>query len=164
VTRDWSTVVYSAVLQPAFTRDGTVPAANASGLNDGAAAVVLMHADEAARRGLEPLARIAAWANAGVEPAVMGTGPIPASRKALEKAGWTVGDLDLIESNEAFAAQSLCVMKELELDPARVNVNRGAIALGHPIGASGARVLVTLLHELKRSGGRRGLATLCVGG
>jgi len=151
-------------LKPAFTRDGTVTAANASGLNDGAAAVVLMHADEAARRGLEPLARIAAWANAGVEPAVMGTGPIPASRKALEKAGWTVGDLDLIESNEAFAAQSLCVMKELELDPARVNVNGGAIALGHPIGASGARVLVTLLHELKRSGGRRGLATLCVGG
>ncbi len=151
-------------LKPAFTRDGTVTAANASGLHDGAAAVVLMRADEAARRGLEPLARIAAWANAGVEPAVMGTGPIPASRKALEKAGWTVGDLDLIESNEAFAAQSLCVMKELELDPARVNVNGGAIALGHPIGASGARVLVTLLHELKRSGGRRGLATLCVGG
>src|SRR5690606_26468809 len=149
-------------LKLAFTRDGTVTAANASGLNDGAAAVVLMRADEAARRGLEPLARIAAWANAGVEPAVMGTGPIPASRKALEKAGWTVGDLDLIESNEAFAAQSLCVMKELELDPARVNVNGGAIALGHPIGASGARVLVTLLHELKRSGGRRGLATLCV--
>ena len=151
-------------LRPAFTRDGSVTAANASGLNDGAAALVLMSADEAKARGLEPLARIASWASAGVDPAIMGTGPIPASRKALEKAGWTVADLDLVESNEAFAAQSLCVLKELGLDPARVNVNGGAIAIGHPIGASGARILTTLLHELKRSGGKKGLATLCIGG
>ncbi|NBB53052.1 acetyl-CoA C-acyltransferase [Rhizobium sp. CRIBSB] len=151
-------------LRPAFARDGSVTAANASGLNDGAAALVLMSADEAKARGLEPLARIASWANAGVDPAVMGTGPIPASRKALEKAGWTVADLDLIESNEAFAAQSLCVVGELGLDPARVNVNGGAIAIGHPIGASGARILTTLLHEMKRSGAKKGLATLCIGG
>ena len=151
-------------LRPAFTRDGTVTAANASGLNDGAAALVLMSADDAKARGLEPLARIASWATAGVDPAIMGTGPIPASKKALEKAGWTVADLDLIESNEAFAAQALCVVKELGLDTARVNVNGGAIAIGHPIGASGARVLTTLLHELKRSGGKKGLATLCIGG
>ena len=151
-------------LRPAFTKDGTVTAANASGLNDGAAALVLMSADEAARRGLKPLARIASWAHAGVEPEIMGTGPIPASKKALEKAGWTIGDLDLIESNEAFAAQSLSVVRELGLDPAKVNVNGGAIAIGHPIGASGARILTTLLHEMKRSGAKKGLATLCVGG
>ncbi|MBD7941356.1 acetyl-CoA C-acetyltransferase [Brevundimonas guildfordensis] len=151
-------------LKPAFVKDGTVTAANASGINDGAAALVLMSADEAKARGLEPLARIASWATAGVDPAIMGTGPIPASKKALEKAGWTVADLDLIESNEAFAAQSLCVVKELGLDPAKVNVNGGAIAIGHPIGASGARVLTTLLHEMKRSGAKKGLATLCIGG
>ena len=151
-------------LRPAFTKDGTVTAANASGLNDGAAALVLMSADEAARRGLKPLARIASWAHAGVDAEIMGTGPIPASRKALERAGWGISDLDLIESNEAFAAQSLCVVRELGLDPAKVNVNGGAIAIGHPIGASGARILTTLLHELQRSDAKRGLATLCVGG
>jgi acetyl-CoA C-acetyltransferase len=151
-------------LKPAFTKDGSVTAANASGLNDGAAALVLMSAEEAQKRGLKPLARIASWANAGVEPEIMGTGPIPASKKALEKAGWTVADLDLVESNEAFAAQSLCVVRELGLDPAKVNVNGGAIAIGHPIGASGARVLTTLLHEMKRSGAQKGLATLCIGG
>ncbi|ADL02533.1 acetyl-CoA C-acetyltransferase [Brevundimonas subvibrioides] len=151
-------------LRPAFMKDGSVTAANASGLNDGAAALVLMSADEAKARGLEPLATIRSWATAGVDPAVMGTGPIPASRKALEKAGWTVADLDRVESNEAFAAQSLCVLQELGLDPAKVNVNGGAIAIGHPIGASGARILTTLLYELKRSGGKKGLATLCIGG
>ena len=151
-------------LKPAFTRDGSVTAANASGLNDGAAALVLMTADEAARRGLKPLARIASWAHAGVEPEIMGTGPIPATQKALAKAGWKVADLDLIESNEAFAAQSLAVVRELALDPAKVNVNGGAIAIGHPIGASGARILTTLLHEMDRSGAKKGLATLCVGG
>ena len=151
-------------LRPAFTKDGSVTAANASGLNDGAAALVLMSADEAAKRGLKPLAKIASWANAGVDPEIMGTGPIPASKKALEKAGWSVSDLDLVESNEAFAAQSLCVVRELGLDPAKVNVNGGAIAIGHPIGASGARILTTLLHEMKRSGAKKGLATLCVGG
>ena len=151
-------------LKPAFAKDGSVTAANASGINDGAAALVLMSADEAKARGLKPLARIASWAHAGVEPEIMGTGPIPASRKALEKAGWTVADLDLIESNEAFAAQSICVVRDLGLDPAKVNVNGGAIAIGHPIGASGARILTTLLHEMKRSGASKGLATLCVGG
>ena len=151
-------------LKPAFTKDGSVTAANASGLNDGAAALVLMSADEAKARGLTPLATIRSWATAGVDPALMGTGPIPASRKALEKAGWTVADLDRVESNEAFAAQSLCVLKELGLDPAKVNVNGGAIAIGHPIGASGARILTTLLHELKREGLKKGLATLCIGG
>jgi acetyl-CoA C-acetyltransferase len=151
-------------LRPAFTKDGTVTAANASGLNDGAAALVLMSAAEAARRGLTPLARIASSATAGVDPAIMGTGPIPASKKALEKAGWTVADLGLVESNEAFAAQSLCVMKELGLDAERVNVNGGAIAIGHPIGASGARILTTLLHEMKRRDAKKGLATLCIGG
>jgi acetyl-CoA C-acetyltransferase len=151
-------------LRPAFTKDGSVTAANASGINDGAAALVLMSAAEAKARGLQPMARIVSWAHAGVPPEIMGTGPIPASRKALEKAGWTVADLDLVESNEAFAAQSLCVLKELGLDPAKVNVNGGAIAIGHPIGASGARILTTLLHELKRSGAGKGLATLCVGG
>ena len=151
-------------LTPAFNKEGTVTAANASGLNDGAAAMVLMTADEAKKRGLTPLARIASWANAGVDPEIMGTGPIPASRKALERAGWTVADLDLVESNEAFAAQSICVVRDLGLDPAKVNVNGGAIAIGHPIGASGARILTTLLHEMKRSGASKGLATLCVGG
>jgi acetyl-CoA C-acetyltransferase len=151
-------------LKPAFSKDGTVTAGNASGLNDGAAGVVLMTAAEAKRRGLTPLARIASWATAGVDPAIMGTGPIPASRKALEKAGWKVADLDLVEANEAFAAQALSVNKELGWDPAIVNVNGGAIAIGHPIGASGARVLVTLLHELIRRDGKKGLATLCIGG
>ena len=151
-------------LRPAFTKDGSVTAANASGLNDGAAALVIMSADEAKARGLKPLARIASWAHAGVEPEIMGTGPIPASRKALEKAGWSVADLDLVESNEAFAAQSICVVRELGLDPDKVNVNGGAIAIGHPIGASGARILTTLLHEMQRSGAAKGLATLCVGG
>jgi acetyl-CoA C-acetyltransferase len=159
-------VTYESIsgLRPAFTKDGTVTAANASGLNDGAAALVLMTAEEAARRGLKPLARIASWAHAGVEPEIMGTGPIPATRKALEKAGWKIGDLDLIESNEAFAAQSLSVVRELGFDPEKVNVNGGAIAIGHPIGASGARILTTLLHEMKRRGADKGLATLCVGG
>ena len=151
-------------LKPAFTKEGSVTAANASGLNDGAAALVLMSAADAKARGLEPLARIVSSATAGVDPAVMGTGPIPASRKALEKAGWTVADLDLVESNEAFAAQSLCVLRELGLDPDRVNVNGGAIAIGHPIGASGARILTTLLHEMKRRDVKKGLATLCIGG
>lgn len=151
-------------LKPAFTKEGSVTAANASGLNDGAAALVLMSAADARARGLEPLARIVSAATAGVDPAVMGTGPIPASKKALEKAGWTVADLDLVESNEAFAAQSLCVLRELGLDPDKVNVNGGAIAIGHPIGASGARILTTLLHEMKRRGAKKGLATLCIGG
>jgi acetyl-CoA C-acetyltransferase len=151
-------------LKPAFTKEGSVTAANASGLNDGAAALVLMSAADAKARGLEPLARIVSSATAGVDPAVMGTGPIPASKKALEKAGWTVADLDLVESNEAFAAQSLCVLRELGLDPDKVNVNGGAIAIGHPIGASGARILTTLLHEMKRRGANKGLATLCIGG
>jgi acetyl-CoA C-acetyltransferase len=162
--RHGATIESVSGLRPAFSKDGSVTAANASGLNDGAAAVVLMTGEEARRRGITPIARIASWANAGVEPEIMGTGPIPASRKALEKAGWSVGDLDLIESNEAFAAQSLCVVRELGLDPEKTNVNGGAIAIGHPIGASGARILVTLLHELKRRGGGKGLATLCVGG
>ena len=151
-------------LKPAFTKEGSVTAANASGLNDGAAALVLMSAADAKARGLEPLARIVSSATAGVDPAVMGTGPIPASRKALEKAGWTVADLDLVESNEAFAAQSLCVLRELGLDPDKVNANGGAIAIGHPIGASGARILTTLLHEMKRRDVKKGLATLCIGG
>ncbi|MBU6234539.1 MAG: acetyl-CoA C-acetyltransferase [Alphaproteobacteria bacterium] len=153
-----------AAMKPAFKPDGTVTAANASGLNDGAAALVLMRASEAKKRGLKPFAKIASWATAGVDPAVMGTGPIPASQKALAKAGWTVADLDLVESNEAFAAQACCVVKELKLDPAKVNVNGGAIAIGHPIGASGARILVTLLHEMARRDAKKGLATLCIGG
>jgi acetyl-CoA C-acetyltransferase len=151
-------------LRPAFNKDGSVTAGNASGINDGGAAVILMTAKEASARGLEPLARIASWATAGVDPAIMGAGPIPASRKALKRAGWKVGDLDLIEANEAYAAQALAVVKDIGLDPARVNVNGGAIAIGHPIGASGARVLVTLLHELRRTSGKKGLATLCIGG
>lgn len=162
--RHGATIEAMSGLRPAFNKEGSVTAANASGLNDGAAALVLMSADEAKKRGLKPLARIASWAHAGVEPEIMGTGPIPASRKALEKAGWKVSDLDLVESNEAFAAQSLCVVRELGLDPAKVNVNGGAIAIGHPIGASGARILTTLLHEMKRSDAKKGLATLCVGG
>jgi len=153
-----------ARLKPAFEAAGTVTAGNASGVNDGAAAVVLMAEGEAARRGITPLARIAAWAHVGLDPQVMGLGPIGASRKALERAGWQARDVDLWEINEAFAAQSLAVIGELELDPGRVNVNGGAIALGHPIGASGARVLVTLLHEMRRRAARRGVATLCIGG
>jgi acetyl-CoA C-acetyltransferase len=151
-------------LRPAFDKDGTVTAGNASGINDGAAVTLLMTADEAARRGIEPLARIVSYATAGVDPAIMGTGPIPASRKALEKAGWKVEDLDLVEANEAFAAQACAVNKDMGWDPAIVNVNGGAIAIGHPIGASGCRILNTLLHEMKRRGARKGLATLCIGG
>jgi acetyl-CoA C-acetyltransferase len=151
-------------LRPAFSKDGTVTAGNASGLNDGAAAVVLMTADEAEKRGLEPIARIASYATAGVDPAIMGTGPIPASRRALEKAGWKVSDLDLVEANEAFAAQACAVNKDMGWDPGIVNVNGGAIAIGHPIGASGARILNTLLFEMKRRNARKGLATLCIGG
>jgi len=153
-----------AALRPAFRKDGTVTAGNASGLNDGAAALVLMSADEAARRGAPVLAAVRSWASAGVDPAVMGIGPVPASRRALEKAGWSVADLDLVEANEAFAAQALAVCQELGLDPQRTNVNGGAIAIGHPIGASGARILVTLLHEMQRRDAHRGLATLCIGG
>ena len=151
-------------LRPAFSRDGTITAGNASGLNDGAAVTVLMTAAEAQRRGLEPLARIASWATVGVDPAVMGSGPIPASRKAVEKAGWKLDDLDLIEANEAFAAQACAVNKDLGWDTDKVNVNGGAIALGHPIGASGTRVLITLLHEMQKRDAKKGLATLCIGG
>jgi acetyl-CoA C-acetyltransferase len=151
-------------LKPAFSKDGTVTAANASGINDGGAAVVLMTAAEAQRRGLTPLARIASWATAGVDPAIMGSGPIPASRKALEKAGWKAADLDLVEANEAFAAQAIAVNKDMGWDTAKVNVNGGAIAIGHPIGASGARVLVTLLHEMGKRNAKKGLTTLCIGG
>ncbi len=153
-----------AKLRPAFDKEGTVTAGNASGINDGAAAVVLMSAEDAEARGIRPLARIVSWATCGVDPAIMGTGPIPASRKALEKAGWTVDDLDLVEANEAFAAQALAVNKDLGWDTDKVNVNGGAIALGHPIGASGARVLVTLLHEMQKRDAKKGLATLCIGG
>ena len=153
-----------AKLKPAFAKEGTVTAGNASGINDGAAALVVMSAKEAAKRGLTPLARIASFATAGVDPAVMGSGPIPSSRKALARAGWSVADLDLIEANEAFAAQAAAVNKELGLDPAKVNVNGGAIAIGHPIGASGARILVTLLHEMGKRDAKKGLATLCIGG
>jgi|TARA_B100000959_G_C14988447_1_gene626638 acetyl-CoA C-acetyltransferase len=153
-----------AGLRPAFQKDGTVTAGNASGINDGAAAVVLMTADEASRRGIAPLARIASWATVGVDPALMGSGPIPASLAALEKAGWTTDDLDLIEANEAFAAQACAVNKELGWDVAKVNVNGGAIAMGHPIGASGTRIVVTLLHEMKKRNASKGLATLCIGG
>ncbi len=151
-------------LRPAFTKDGSVTAGNASGINDGAAAVMVMSADEAARRGLTPLARIASYATAGLDPSIMGVGPIHASRKALDKAGWKVGDLDLVEANEAFAAQACAVNKDMGWDPSIVNVNGGAIAIGHPIGASGARILNTLLHEMGRRDAKRGLATLCIGG
>jgi acetyl-CoA C-acetyltransferase len=153
-----------AGLRPAFRKDGSVTAGNASGINDGAAAVVVMTADKAAELGLEPLVRIVAFSSAGVDPAIMGTGPIPATRKCLEKAGWGVADLDLIEANEAFAAQAMSVNEELGWDTAKVNVSGGAISLGHPIGASGARVLVTLLHGMQREKARKGLATLCIGG
>jgi len=151
-------------LRPAFERDGSVTAGNASGINDGAAAVLVTSEARARELDLTPLARIAAYASAGVDPTIMGTGPIPATRRCLEKAGWSVDDLDLVEANEAFAAQALCVNRELGLDPAKVNVNGGAIAIGHPIGASGARILVSLLHEMRRRDARRGLATLCIGG
>ena len=153
-----------AKLRPAFSKEGTVTAANASGVNDGAAALVVMSAAEAKRRNITPLARIVSWATAGVDPAIMGSGPIPASRKALERAGWSVKDLNLVEANEAFAAQAIAVNKDLGWDPAIVNVNGGAIAIGHPIGASGARVLVTLLYEMARRDAKKGLATLCIGG
>ena len=153
-----------AKLRPAFDKDGTVTAANASGINDGAAALVLMTLEEAKKRGIKPLAKIVSWANAGVDPAIMGTGPIPASKMALQRAGWTVADLDLIEANEAFAAQACAVNKGLGLDTSKVNVNGGAIAIGHPIGASGARVLTTLLYEMQRRDAKKGLATLCIGG
>ena len=159
-----TTMEILAKLRPAFSKDGTVTAGNASGINDGAAAIVVMKASEAAKRGLTPLARIASWATAGVDPTIMGTGPIPSSRRALEKAGWNIQDLDLIEANEAFAAQACAVNKDMGWDPDKVNVNGGAIAIGHPIGASGARVLTTLLHEMKRRGAKKGLATLCIGG
>ncbi|MEM7443379.1 MAG: acetyl-CoA C-acetyltransferase [Pseudomonadota bacterium] len=159
-----STVEKLSRLRPAFAKDGTVTAGNASGINDGAAAAVLMTAENAAKRGITPLARIVSWATAGVDPAYMGTGPIPASRRALEKAGWKPEDLDLIEANEAFAAQACAVNKDLGWDTEKVNVNGGAIALGHPIGASGARVLVTLLHEMQKQDAKKGLATLCIGG
>jgi acetyl-CoA C-acetyltransferase len=163
--RAGTTVESLAKLRPAFVKEnGTVTAGNASGINDGAAAVVLMTAEEAKRRGLKPMARIVSWATAGVDPAIMGSGPIPASRAALSKADWKIGDLDLIEANEAFAAQACAVNKELGWDANKVNVNGGAIALGHPIGASGARVLVTLLHEMQKRDAKKGLATLCIGG
>ena len=162
--REGTTYEAVAKLRPAFEKDGTVTAGNASGINDGAAAVVLMTLAEAERRGITPLARIVSWAHAGVDPSIMGTGPIPASKKALEKAGWSVADLDLIEANEAFAAQACAVNKGLGWDTEKVNVNGGAIALGHPIGASGARILNTLLFEMKRRDAKKGLATLCIGG
>jgi acetyl-CoA C-acetyltransferase len=151
-------------LRPAFSKTGTVTAGNASGINDGAAVAVVMSAEEARRRGVTPMARIVSWATAGVDPSIMGTGPIPASRKALQKAGWSIDTLDLIEANEAFAAQACAVNKDLGWDPAKVNVNGGAIALGHPIGASGARVLNTLLFEMQKRNAKRGLVTLCIGG
>jgi acetyl-CoA C-acetyltransferase len=163
--RHGTTLETLAKLKPAFTRDGgTVTAGNASGINDGAAAMVLMSADEAKKRGIKPLARIVSWATTGVDPKVMGIGPVTASQAALKKAGWTVKDLDLVEANEAFAAQALAVGKELGLDPAKLNVNGGAIALGHPIGASGARVLTTLLYEMQKRDAKKGLVTLCIGG
>ena len=162
--RAGSTYEGMAKLKPAFSKDGSVTAGNASGLNDGAAALVIMSADEAKRRGLTPMARIVSWATAGVDPAIMGTGPIPASRAALKKAGWKIEDIDLIEANEAFAAQACAVNKDLGWDTGKVNVNGGAIAIGHPIGASGARVLTTLLFEMQKRNSKKGLATLCIGG
>ena len=162
--RHGTTVEALAGLRPAFAKDGTVTAGNASGINDGAAAVVLMTRENAEKRGVAPLARIVSWATVGVDPSVMGSGPIPASRRALEKAGWSPDDLDLVEANEAFAAQACAVNKDLGWDTAKVNVNGGAIALGHPVGASGARVLTTLLHEMRRRDAKTGLATLCIGG
>jgi acetyl-CoA C-acetyltransferase len=162
--RDGATLDAMAKLRPAFDKEGTVTAGNASGINDGAAALVLMTADEAKKRGLTPLVTIKSWATAGVDPAIMGTGPIPASKKALEKAGWTVADLDLVEANEAFAAQAISVNRDLGWDTSKVNVNGGAIAIGHPIGASGARVLTTLVYEMQKRDAKKGLATLCIGG
>jgi acetyl-CoA C-acetyltransferase len=162
--RAGTTIDTLAKLKPAFDKNGTVTAGNASGINDGAAALILMSDAEASKRDVKPLARIVSWATAGVDPAIMGSGPIPATRLALQRAGWKVADIDLIEANEAFAAQACAVSKELNFDPAKVNVNGGAIALGHPIGASGARVLVTLLHEMQKRQVRKGLATLCIGG
>ena len=159
-----TTIDNLAKLRPAFDKEGTVTAGNASGINDGAAALVLMSAEEADKRGVTPLARIVSWATCGVDPAIMGTGPIPASRAALEKAGWKTDDLNLVEANEAFAAQALAVNKDLGWDTDKVNVNGGAIAIGHPVGASGARVLVTLLHEMAKRDAKKGLATLCIGG
>jgi acetyl-CoA C-acetyltransferase len=162
--RHGATIDAMQKLKPAFDKEGTVTAGNASGINDGGAAVVLMTEEEAARRGITPLARIASWATAGVDPQIMGTGPIPASRRALEKAGWSVGDLDLVEANEAFAAQACAVNRDMGWDPSIVNVNGGAIAIGHPIGASGTRIFNTLVFEMRRRGARKGLATLCIGG
>ena len=162
--RHGATLDSVAKLRPAFNKEGSVTAANASGLNDGAAAILVMSAAEAEKRGLKPLARIASWATAGVDPAIMGSGPIPASRKALEKAGWEASELDLVEANEAFAAQACAVNKDMGWNPDIVNVNGGAIAIGHPIGASGARILTTLLHEMERRDAKKGLATLCIGG
>jgi acetyl-CoA C-acetyltransferase len=162
--RHGTTIDSLGKLRPAFAKEGSVTAGNASGINDGAAALVLMTADEAKKRGVKPLAKIVSWATTGVDPSIMGIGPVTASKKALEKAGWSVKDLDLVEANEAFAAQAVAVGKELGLDPAKLNVNGGAIALGHPIGASGARVLVTLLHEMQKRDAKKGLATLCIGG
>ena len=162
--RHGATMEMMTKLRPAFAKDGSVTAGNASGINDGAGAVVLMTADEAAKRGITPMARIVSWAQAGVDPAIMGIGPVPATRSALEKAGWTVDDLDLIEANEAFAAQACAVGKELGIDPEKLNVNGGAIAIGHPIGASGTRVLNTLLFEMQKRDAKKGLATLCIGG
>jgi acetyl-CoA C-acetyltransferase len=162
--RHGATMAAMQKLRPAFAKEGSVTAANASGLNDGAAATLLMTADDAEKRGIEPLARIASYATAGLDPSIMGVGPVMASRKALEKAGWSVGDLDLVEANEAFAAQACAVNKDMGWDPSIVNVNGGAIAIGHPIGASGCRVLNTLLFEMKRRGAKKGLATLCIGG
>ncbi len=162
--RHGTTVEALGKLRPAFSKDGSVTAGNASGINDGAAAVVLMTADEAKKRGVKPMAKIVSWATTGVDPSIMGIGPVTATKKALEKAGWTVKDLDLVEANEAFAAQALAVGKELGLDPAKLNVNGGAIAIGHPIGASGARILTTLLFEMQKRDAKKGLATLCIGG
>ncbi|MEI4473099.1 acetyl-CoA C-acetyltransferase [Frigidibacter sp. MR17.24] len=162
--RHGATIEALQKLRPAFVKDGSVTAGNASGINDGAAGVLLMSEEEAARRGLKPLARIASYATTGLDPSIMGVGPIYASRKALEKAGWKAADLDLVEANEAFAAQACAVNKDMGWDPAKVNVNGGAIAIGHPIGASGARILNTLLFEMNRSGAKKGLATLCIGG
>ena len=162
--RHGSTMDAMAKLRPAFDKEGTVTAGNASGINDGAAAVVLMSEAEAVRRGITPLVRIVSWATAGVDPAIMGTGPIPSSRRALEKAKWSVGDLDLVEANEAFAAQACAVNKDMGWDPSIVNVNGGAIAIGHPVGASGARIFNTLVFEMRRRGAKKGLATLCIGG
>jgi acetyl-CoA C-acetyltransferase len=162
--RHGTTAETLAKLRPAFSKDGTVTAGNASGINDGAAAIVLMTAEDAQKRGIKPMAKIVSWATTGVDPAVMGIGPVTASQVALKKAGWTVKDLDLVEANEAFAAQALAVGKELGLDPAKLNVNGGAIAIGHPIGASGARILTTLLFEMQKRDAKKGLATLCIGG